>query len=149
MRKKKNSKKVIKSKKKKTKKVVLNLTPTEKKLLRECKSLLKDNPKVKRKNLDKIKNLEKRLYYIKVWIITESQPLKKLRNFRRRCWRGRGCYHLDHIVAIAHGFLEGIEPEKIGSLDNLRFIPWKKNIRKGFKMTEESHRVLRKLKRKP
>lgn len=124
------------------------LMPSEKKILKECRDLIKENPKVKNKGLNKIKDLNKRLYYIKVWIITESQPLRKLRNFKKRCFKGNGCHHLDHRVPISKGFLDGIAPEKIGSLDNLRFIPWKKNIRKGSKMTEDSHRTLRKLKRK-
>lgn len=132
-------KKVVKKK--------VSLTLEEKAIIKECKYIISKNPKLKRKKLDKMKDLNKRLYYIKVWSITESQPLNKLRNSTKRCWKGVGCYHLDHIVPISVGFRDGLSPEKIGSLTNLRFIHWSKNIRKGSTMTEDSHRVLRKIKR--
>ena len=146
------SKKVVKRKKTTKpkvvkKKVVLNLTPTEKKLLSQCEEILKDNPKLKSKGLDKMKDLEKRLYYYKVWYYTELNDLTQLRNHKKRCFRGPKCFHLDHVVPIAHCFLEKIPPEKCGHITNLRFIKAKQNIDKGFKLTEESHRVLRRLKR--
>lgn len=128
----------------KKKKVVVKLTPKEQGLLKECKSILKENPKLKRKKLDKIKDLEKRLYYLKVWYITESQPLHELRNHKKRGWRK---YHLDHVVPIVHGFLNNMPPEQIGHISNLRFIHWSKNMKKGSSITEDSHRVLRKIKR--
>lgn len=124
------------------------LTERDKMLLNECKSLLKENPEIKKRKLTAIKDLEKRLYYIKVWIITESQPLHVLRNHDKRCFRGKSCYHLDHIVPIIHGFHSKIPPEKIGGLSNLRFIRSVTNLRKGHKLTSESHRVLRKIKRR-
>jgi hypothetical protein len=129
------------------KKVKVKLTLREKDVIKECKQIINKHPKLKRKKLHKMKDLDKRLYYIKVWAITESQPLNKLRNSGKRCWKGVGCYHLDHIVPIAKGFTDNIPPEHIGSLTNLRFIHWTKNIRKGSTMTEDSHRVLRKIKR--
>ena len=125
----------------------VKLTLREENTLKECKKLIRDNPKIKRKKLDKMKDLDKRLYYIKVWVITESQPIHTLRNSKKRCWKGTGCYHLDHIVSISYGFLNKLPPEKIGSMDNLRFLHWTKNIKKGSTMTEASHRTLRRLKR--
>lgn len=120
----------------KKKKVVVKLTPKEQGLLKECKSILKENPKLKRKKLDKIKDLEKRLYYLKVWHITESQPLHELRNHKKRGWRK---YHLDHICSISVGYYEGIPPEIIGDISNLRFIHWRRNLDKGSKVT--THRL--------
>lgn len=116
-------------------------------LLTECKRLLKENPNIKKRKLD-FSDLEKRLYYIQVWVITESQPLHVLRNYDKRCFRGKDCYHLDHIVPISHGFYDKIPPEKIGGMSNLRFIKSERNMRKGHKLTTESHRVLRKIKRR-
>ena len=131
----------------KTKKPKLNLTPTERELLGECQEILKEHPKLRRKGLNKIKDLEKRKYYYQVWAITESQPLNKLKFYRKRCFSGPRCYHLDHIVPIIKGFLDKIPPEKIGDITNLRFIPAKDNISKGHRMTEESHKALRRIKR--
>jgi hypothetical protein len=119
-------------------------TKRELKLIQECRVLVRKNPKLKKRKLNRIKDLDKRLYYIKVWVITESQPLKKLKNSDKRCFRGKNCYHLDHIVSISHGYHNKISPEKIGSLSNLRFIPATDNMKKSHKLTEESHKVLRK-----
>ena len=124
------------------------LTERDKILINECKSLLKDFPNIKKRRLTVIKDLEKRLYYIQVWILTESQPLHVLKNHDKRCFRGASCYHLDHIVPIIHGYISKIPPEKIGSISNLRFIKARVNMRKGSKLTSESHKVLRKIKRK-
>lgn len=123
------------------------LKEKEQELLIECKKILKANPNLKKRKID-FNDLEKRLYYLKVWAITESQPIHLLRNYDKRCFRGKSCYHLDHVVPIIHGFYSKIDPEKIGSLANLRFIKSEVNMRKGHKLTEASHRVLRKLKRR-
>ena len=117
-------------------------------LLSECKRLLKENPDIKRRKLTTIKDLEKRLYYIRVWCLTESQPLHVLRNHDKRCFRGKNCYHLDHIIPIIYGYNNNIPVEKIGGMSNLRFIRSEVNMRKGYKLTSESHKVLRKFKRK-
>jgi hypothetical protein len=117
-------------------------------LLTECKRLLKENPNIKKRKLHLISDLEKRLYYIKVWVITESQPLHVLKNHDKRCFRGPSCFHLDHIVPIAHGYYSKIPAEKIGGLSNLRFIRSTVNMRKGHKLTNESYKVLKKIKRK-
>lgn len=111
------------------------------------KEVYKIMPKLKKRNFSDIKDSKKRLYYLRVWLVTEMQPLKKLPNHNKRCWGGSNCYELDHIVPIAFCYLEGIPPHLVGSLDNLRFIPKKENRDKGFSLTEESHRILRKFKR--
>jgi hypothetical protein len=103
-------------------------------------------PKLKKRGLDKITDNDKRLYYLRVWLITEIQPLHKLPNYSKRCWDRVGCYELDHILSISYSYLEGIPPHKVGSLENLRFIPKKENRSKSFKLTEDSHKVLRKFK---
>lgn len=104
-------------------------------------------PKLKKRGLDSIIDKDKRLYYLRVWLITEIQPLHKLPNYSKRCWDKSGCYELDHILSISHSYLEGIPPHLVGSIDNLRFIPKKENRNKGFKLTEDSHKILRKFKR--
>lgn len=104
-------------------------------------------PKLKKRGLENITDKDKRLYYLRVWLITEIQPLHKLPNYTKRCWNKSGCYELDHILSIAHSYLEGVPPHLVGSIDNLRFIPKKENRNKGFKLTEDSHKILRKFKR--
>jgi hypothetical protein len=126
----------------------ISLKEKDQGLLTECKKILKENPNLKKRRLHLINDLEKRLYYLKVWSITESQPLHILENHGKRCFRGPSCFHLDHIVPIAHGYHSKIPPEKIGHISNLRFIRSTVNMRKGHKLTTESHRVLRRLKRK-
>jgi hypothetical protein len=121
------------------------LKEKDQKLLSECKKLLKENPNIKKRKLHLITDLEKRLYYIKVWSITESQPLHVLRNHEKRCWKCNGGHHLDHIYPISMGFYNKIPPEVIGDIRNLRFIPIKDNIKKGYKITTESKNTLKKI----
>jgi hypothetical protein len=120
------------------------LKEKEQELLNECKKILKANPNLKKRKIN-MNDLEKRLYYLKVWAITESQPLHTLKNYAKRCFRCFRGVHLDHIYPISAGFYNKIAPEKIGSLTNLRFIPIKDNMRKGGKITNESKKVLKKL----
>lgn len=112
------------------------LKEKDQELLSECKKLLKENPDIKKRKLHLISDLEKRLYYIKVWVITESQPLHVLKGHDRRCFKGKNCYHLDHICSIHEGFKNKIPPEIIGGIKNLRFIPALQNINKGYKVTK-------------
>jgi hypothetical protein len=123
------------------------ISEKEKLLIKECKMILKEHPNLKKRKLNAIKDLEKRLYYLKVWSITETQPLHVLKNHDKRCFRGVNCYHLDHLLPIIFGYNNNIPPEKIGHISNLRFIRSTVNMRKGHKLTTESHKVLRKIKR--
>lgn len=66
-------------------------------------------------------------YRKKVQKITSTQPLYQLLDYDKR---GMGKYHLDHILSVAYGFNEGIDPEVIGDIRNLRFIPYKSNLEK-------------------
>lgn len=104
-------------------------------------------PKLKKRDFSHIKDDKKRLYYLLCWLVTEMQPLKTLPNYSKRCWGGKNCYELDHILSIAHSFLEKIPPHLVGSIKNLRFIPKKENRDKSFMLTEDSHKILRHFKR--
>jgi hypothetical protein len=123
------------------------LKEKDQELLKECKHLLKENPNIKKRKLD-FNDLEKRLYYIQVWVITESQPLHVLRNYEKRCFKCFNGYHLDHKYPISAGFYNKIPPEVIGDLKNLRFIPIRQNMRKGSKITNESRRALKNIMKK-
>lgn len=81
------------------------------------------------------------------WELTNKQDIALLENSEKRgnsgFERGSGYYHLDHIVPIRKGFLMGIPPFLIASMDNLRFIPSEDNIKKNVKLTDESYKVLK------
>ena len=109
----------------------------------KIRKITKKYPKIKQK-IKNIKNLEKKLYYAMVWEVTEEQPLQILENSDKRGWKN---HHLDHIYPIAMGFHNKISPKKIGNIKNLRFIPYKENLRKGSSLTNESRNALRRLKR--
>ena len=77
----------------------------------------------------------KEKYYKRVRRLTEQQPLHLLENFekRGRLDTGEGAYHLDHIVPVSYGWINGIPEEIIADISNLRFIPGRDNIIKGAK----------------
>ena len=85
------------------------------------------------------KGSEYEQYRKKVQSITNRQPLYLLENFSKR---GKvhqlNAHHLDHILSIAYGFHNNIEPDVIGNIVNLRMIPWKRNLEKGQYMEQES-----------
>lgn len=82
-------------------------------------------------------------YDKKVWKITNKQNVSNLKNYNKRGKAGiSGAYHLDHKFSIFEGFKQGIEPEIIGNINNLEFIPWEENLNKGTScsITEEELR---------
>ena len=56
--------------------------------------------------------------------ITSQQPLHTLQNYKKR---GRDTYHLDHIYSISQGFKDGVLPEVIGNICNLRMLSASEN----------------------
>jgi len=67
--------------------------------------------------------------------LTKQQPLHQLEHYDKRGPNGKdGAYTLDHIISVAFGFKNSIPPEEIASISNLRMIPWKDNIVKGWKV---------------
>lgn len=66
--------------------------------------------------------------------LTKQQPLHELQYYERRGTNGKeGAYTLDHIISVAFGFKNNIPPEEIADISNLRMVPWKDNILKGWK----------------
>lgn len=68
--------------------------------------------------------------------VTDSQPLHTLKNIEKR-GRGKGKYHLDHIVSKKTGFDLGLPPWFIGNIINLRMIPESENCAKQDKSDED------------
>ena len=78
------------------------------------------------KNLPKFKKYKRR-----VLSTTNKQPINKLMNFEKRGVSGcDGAYHLDHKYSILMGFINNINPDIIGNILNLEFIPWEENLKK-------------------
>lgn len=78
-------------------------------------------------------------YKFLVCLATRQQPIQNLESFDKRGPTGKdGAFHLDHIYPITQGFENKIPPEIIGHICNLRFIPWKENISKGNRLTNEA-----------
>lgn len=73
---------------------------------------------------------DKKKYYNEVHKITKRQDIQSLKHFEKRgkAKLGTDNYQLDHIIPISEGFRNNIDPEIIGDISNLRFIPWKENI---------------------
>ena len=67
--------------------------------------------------------------------VTRKQPLYQLVNYDKR---GRFKYHLDHIISIKFGFNNNIDPEIIGHISNLQYIPYIDNIKKRDYLTDDS-----------
>ena len=108
------------------------------KLKKELDTLLKTNPLLKNR-IKGISDLEKKIYYCKVWIITENNDLTTLKNHTKRSFKG---YHLDHIFPISQGFKLNIPPEAIGNIKNLQFIPRKRNMKKRDDITETTTKLI-------
>jgi hypothetical protein len=112
------------------KKIDKNESSNRQKKLKLIREICKEYPKIKKK-IKNIKDIDKRVYYAKVWYVTESQPLHKLKNYELRSFKG---HHLDHICSISEGYKNKISPEIIGNIKNLQFIPWDENYKKGSKV---------------
>lgn len=69
------------------------------------------------------------LYRKEVWRYTNANDLLSLENYDKRALAGVDAgYHLDHNYSISQGYINGVPPELIGSIRNLRMIPWKENV---------------------
>ena len=70
-------------------------------------------------------------YELEVLKITRRQQIESLQHFLKRGSSGvNGAYHLDHKYSIIEGFKNNINPNIIGDIKNLEFIPWEENIKK-------------------
>ncbi|HQV74165.1 MAG TPA: hypothetical protein PLE78_01635 [Flavobacteriales bacterium] len=67
------------------------------------------------------------VFKIKVWELTEAQPLDQLENFELRSWKG---WHIDHVLSIAEGYKLGLPAETLACISNLRMLPAENNISK-------------------
>jgi hypothetical protein len=83
---------------------------------------------------------DKRKYYRAVRNITNLQPIHLLENFEKRARfpDEQDAYHLDHIYSISEGFCNKIPPPLIGDISNLRFIPWRENVKKADRILYEN-----------
>jgi hypothetical protein len=115
--------------------------PEEEALKKEIAAVVKGNQYLKRR-IAKIKNLHRKLYYAKVWKLTEQNDLTVLKNHDKRGFKK---YHLDHIYPTSAGFKNGIPPECIADIRNLRFIHHRKNMKKRADITDEGIDIINNL----
>jgi hypothetical protein len=84
-------------------------------------------------------------YELEVLKITRKQPINLLENYNKRGNSGiDGAYHLDHKFSKLEGYKNKIEPEIIGNIINLEFIPWKENLTKRTKCSIELKKLITK-----
>ncbi len=74
-------------------------------------------------------------YYTKVRKYTEqtyveNQSFINPNNLPRTLCGVPGGYQLDHKVSVKKGFMFGINPKVLGSVDNLQMLPWEENRQK-------------------
>jgi hypothetical protein len=83
-----------------------------------------------KKYLDSLPEYKK--YRKMVWRITNQNNLTLLENHEKRGShrKDENAYHLDHIFPISKGFFYELDPELIGDVRNLKFIPWFENVSK-------------------
>ena len=115
--------------------------PEEELLKKEFSEYVKGKPYLKNR-VKYIKNVKKKLYYAKVWWLTEQNDLTVLKNHERRQFKG---FHLDHIFPISVSFERNIPPEIVSNIKNLRFIHHKKNMKKSNLITEEAENIMKEL----
>ena len=125
-----------------TKKVIVD--DSEIALKKELQLLLKANPYIKNR-VKGIVNIAKKIYYIKVWLLTEANDLTKLKNHEKRGFRQ---YHLDHIAPIIFCFNNQIPPEVASDIRNLRFIHYRKNLKKSDTIDDEGRRIIEEIMKK-
>lgn len=123
--------------------------------LKTSKTMLEKGIKMSQHSLDKRRDtcIKKGLWFVpddkhyvqykkyrrKVQYWTDKQAIQQLDNYDKR---GRFSYHLDHKFSVKMGFLESIPPRVISDIRNLEFIPYKENIRKGWKSSITKEEVL-------
>jgi hypothetical protein len=84
------------------------------------------------------------IYHKAVWKYTNQNDLSLLEHYENRGRAGvNEAYHLDHKFSISRGFIEGIDPALIGSLQNLEFIPWEENVSKQGKCSITKEELLK------
>jgi hypothetical protein len=103
-----------------------------------CAYMLKNNPHIKSR-VKGINNIKKQIYYLKVWLLTESNDLTVLKNHDKRGFKK---YHLDHIFPISVGFKEQIPPKIIADMRNLQFLYHRKNIKNSDDVDENSRKLI-------
>lgn len=58
---------------------------------------------------------------------TRQNELSKLFGFEFRGRSTANCWQLDHIITVKYGYDNNILASLIGSIENIRFIPWRLN----------------------
>lgn len=74
------------------------------------------------------------LYKVACRVFTNQNDLSKLEHYEKRGLAGvDGAYQLDHIVSMRYGFENNVDPMVIGNINNIKFISWEENLKKGIR----------------
>jgi hypothetical protein len=113
--------------------------------LKKENELQKQSELKTKSELKKIKLKLKKQYWENVGNETKKQKLHLLENYDKRLtldiikkygpkiYHSNDYYQLDHKISIDYGFKNNIDFKIIGSIDNLRYILGKENLKKGTK----------------
>jgi hypothetical protein len=98
--------------------------------LKEVQDKMKET-RIKNGNMLEPKTREDfKMYSYYVWLETYKHQNKLIdREKRGRCGI-EGAYNLDHLVSVYDGFQNNIPTYIIGSINNLKYIPWEENLSK-------------------
>lgn len=94
--------------------------------------------KLSKRDKDKINKMKNNCtlyrcwYYARVWMHT--------RNSLKTIPKTNQC--IDHILPIARCYYKNIDPELVGSVDNLQYLSHKQNLHKGTKLTARGKELL-------
>ena len=64
---------------------------------------------------------------------------------RGRCSKEHDTWQIDHKLSILQGWLDGVSPEVLSHLMNLRFIPWRENLQKWHNSTLTREELLNRI----
>lgn len=76
------------------------------------------------------KDLERYVYFYKVWRLTELNA-PNVKDIDKRSKE----FHLDHIIPVNYAYLHGIDFSVVGSIENLQIISMQENFKKGSLLT--------------
>lgn len=95
------------------------------------KSITKETTKPYKRYCNRVHKLSNRVY-------EENKDVINPDNFPRTICGVDGGYQLDHVISVKDGYEQGISPEEMAVVENLRMLPWRENLAKGRRSDDSS-----------